>query len=82
MINEIHEKLNSIFCKVFSNDQILITEDTRADDVDGWDSLAHIKIIIQIEKMFNIRLNAYEVSNLENVGQVIRLIEKKLSNNA
>ncbi len=71
------DKLILIFKEIFDNKNLVIDSTTTADDVDGWDSLANIRLIIAIEKAFAIRFLAKELSELENVGQLHQLISKK-----
>tara|TARA_B100000787_G_C16163709_1_gene282771 strand:- start:496 stop:735 length:240 start_codon:yes stop_codon:yes gene_type:complete len=74
------EQLIPIFKEVFNDDDLIITYSTTAKEVDGWDSLAHIRLIVAIEKSFNLRFTAAEISELENVGEMINLILKKKIN--
>ena len=75
--SEIIERLTPIFRDVLDDDDLVITPATKADDVDGWDSLAHIHLVVSIEKAFKMRFTAEEVSSLENVGDLVTLIIKK-----
>lgn len=70
--------LNEIFIDVFDDPSIEVNESTSASDVDGWDSLAQIRLIVSIEKYFNLRFNSIEIANLKNVGDLIDLINQKL----
>ena len=70
--------LNGIFCEVFNDDSIMITRETTADDIDGWDSLSHVNLIVAVEMRFNIRIAVGEVQGLKNVGDLIDLINKKV----
>lgn len=70
-------KLNPIFRDVFDDDGLVINENTAADDVDGWDSLAQIRLIVSIEKHFKLRFSAAEISELHNVGEMAQLIIEK-----
>ena len=74
---QILELLTPIFQDVFDNDALVITSNTKAEDVDGWDSLAHIRLIVSIEKALNIRFSAAEISGLEKVGDLVALILRK-----
>jgi acyl carrier protein len=74
------EQLIPIFKEVFNDDDLKITQSTTAKDIDGWDSLAHIRLIVAIEKFFKLRFTAAEISELENVGEMIDLILKKKAN--
>jgi len=72
--------LQPIFQEVFDDDDLLIESSTAADDVDGWDSLAHIRLVVAIEREFNMRFSASEISDLENVGEMCDLIISKSQN--
>ena len=74
------EQLTPIFRDVLDDDELIITPATQAADVDGWDSLAHIHLVVSIEKAFKMRFSAEEVSSLENVGDLVTLIIKKQAN--
>jgi|TARA_B110000483_G_C17883849_1_gene422719 acyl carrier protein len=79
MLNIINQ-LTPIFVDVFDDDDLIIDPSTTAGDVDGWDSLAHIRLIVAIEKVFAMRFSASEISNLENVGEMAELIISKQAN--
>jgi acyl carrier protein len=79
MLNIINQ-LTPIFVDVFDDDDLIIDPSTTAGDVDGWDSLAHIRLIVAIEKVFAMRFSASEISNLENVGEMAELIISKQDN--
>jgi len=66
--------LHPIFRDVFDDDELIIEANTTANDIDGWDSLTHIRLVITIEKAFDLRFTAAEVSELENVGEMVELI--------
>ncbi len=74
------KKLLPIFRNVFDDDELVINASTTAQDVDGWDSLAHIRLIVAIEKSFGLRFSAAEISEVENVGQMAELILSKQAN--
>jgi acyl carrier protein len=78
--NEIIAKLTPIFQEVLDDEALQISMQTTAQDVEGWDSLAHIRLVVSIEKLFLLRFSAQEVSCLENVGQMAELILNKLPN--
>ena len=79
MINTIN-KLLLIFRDVFDDDELMIDATTKAENIDEWDSLAHIRLIISIEKDFNLSFTTDEISNLANVGDMADLIIQKKSN--
>ena len=74
------EQLLSIFRNVFDDDDLVINPSTTAQDIDGWDSLAHISLIVAIEKSFNLRFSTAEIFDFENVGQMAELILRKQAN--
>lgn len=76
---EIYSKLTDVFRDVFDNAEIVLSDTTTADDIDGWDSLENVILVVAIEKMFGIRLTMPELNGLENVGQMVDVIEKKVS---
>jgi acyl carrier protein len=68
---EIQAKLTNVFRTVFDDDAIVLTPATTADDIEEWDSLNQIKIILACEQVFRVKLNARKINTLENVGQMI-----------
>lgn len=72
------EKLNGIFRTVFDNDEINIRPEMTANDVDGWDSLSHVNLILAVEQGFKIKFNQRELMTFKNVGDLLRSIESKL----
>ena len=73
---EIFAQLTEIFQDVFDDDEIVLTDATTADDIEDWDSLEQINLLVAIEKQFNIKFQLADVSNLENVGAMADLVEK------
>lgn len=73
----ITEKLQEIFQDLFDDETIILTLDTSAEDIEDWDSLMHIQLIVEIEKQFQIKFTTGEVTKLKNVGELITLIEQK-----
>jgi len=71
--------LTKIFRTVFQNPLLEISKETKAADIDGWDSLQHFILILSIEKHFNIKFTTEESRNFLNVGQIIDSLEKKLN---
>ena len=68
------DRLNHLFRDIFDDDDIAVTDDTVAADIEGWDSLAHITLILGVEREFRIKMTAAEVGSLKNVGQMIDVI--------
>jgi acyl carrier protein len=77
--DEVLKQVNDIFKDVLDNDDVVITEPTTADDVEEWDSLSHIQLIVAIEKHFKIRFTSSEITSFKNVGEMCDSIVKKLS---
>jgi acyl carrier protein len=75
--SKIYESLAEIFENVFDDDSIEITPQLSAKDVDGWDSLTHIRLLLTIEKAFKIKFSTSDVGKLENVGDLVALIKAK-----
>lgn len=69
-------RLNRVFQEQFNDEELEIFEAMTAADIEEWDSLMHIVLVVAIEKEFGIRLKASEVGEVENVGAMIRLIKK------
>jgi acyl carrier protein len=71
----IYERLTQVLMDVFDDDTIKATPQLSAKDVDGWDSLTHIRLILTIEKVFNVKFTTSEIGKLENVGDLVALIK-------
>ena len=76
--NEILEQVQSIFKDVLKNDDVVLSDDTTAQDVNGWDSLTHVEIISEMEKHFGLRFSLKEMLSWRNVGKMLDTLEKKL----
>jgi acyl carrier protein len=75
---EIYTRFNVIFNDVFDDDSIVVTPELSARDVAEWDSLAHIRLIVSVEKAFSVKFSAAEVGGLKNVGEFVDLVQSKL----
>lgn len=73
------EMLQEVFRDVFDDDEIIISDSTTADDIEAWDSLTHVQLIVAVEEKFHIKFSTVEVMKLKNVGEFISLIDSKLS---
>lgn len=78
-MNHVCEQLTPIFREVFDNDAIVVTPVMTAAEVEEWDSLSHIRLMVAIEQAFGIRFTAAEISSFKNVGQLAECIEGKKS---
>lgn len=72
------ERLNAVFCEVFDDDDLKISPEMTANDVEGWDSLSHINLIVAVEGAFKIKFNQKELLTHKNVGDLLRSIESKI----
>lgn len=75
----IYERLTPIFQDVFDSDDLVAAPELTAKDVEGWDSLSHIRLIVAVEAEFGIKFSISELSGLKNVGAMVALIEAKTS---
>ena len=75
---ELSDKLKVIFCSVFNNDVIEITDELTANDVANWDSLSHMILIGEVEKSFGITFKLKELNKMKNVGNMMDMILSKL----
>jgi acyl carrier protein len=76
---DIREKLTNIFREVFNEEALVLSDEMTADDVDSWDSLSHVNLMIAIEIAFDIEFKQSEIQNFANVGELILGIEQKLA---
>lgn len=75
---EIIEELQVIFREIFDEDDLVISRDTVAEDIEDWDSLTHMQLIIEIEKRYGIKFTTAEIKKAANVGEFIDIIKGKL----
>lgn len=75
---EIHRRLTEVFRRVLDLETLELTAATTANDVEGWDSLNHVTLVVSVEKEFGVRFTTREVNGLANVGDFISLIAQKL----
>lgn len=75
---EVLEKLNEVFHDVFDNNDIVVTEQTNANDIEEWDSLIHITLISAVEDEFDFSFDMKTVVSMKNVGDMIDAIEEQI----
>ena len=75
---EILETLNEVFHDVFDNNDIVVTEQTNANDIEEWDSLIHITLISAVEDEFDVSFDMKTVVSMKNVGDMIDAIEEQI----
>lgn len=73
----IYETLTGLFQDVFEDDTLVLRPDLTADEVDGWDSLSHIQMLLAVEQAFSVRFSAAQVSSLSRLGDLVDLIQSK-----
>ena len=73
------ERLNQIFCAVFDDDDIKLAPAMTANDVDGWDSLSHVNLIVAVESTFKITFSQKELLTFKNVGGLLDSIRSKIT---
>ena len=77
--NDIRSRLNTVFQNVFDDPTIQIQDAMTAADIEDWDSVAHITLILSVEEAFGVRLNAAEIGKLSDVGGMVELLDRMLN---
>jgi acyl carrier protein len=75
--SEILAQINEIFVDTLDNEDVVVEEQTQATDVEEWDSLTHIQLVVAIEKHFKIRFTSKEIQSWSNVGEMMDCIQEK-----
>jgi acyl carrier protein len=76
--DQILAQLNEVFRDVLDDEKVVLKPETTADDVEGWDSLNNIQLVVATEKKFKIRFTATEIQGFQNVGEMCEAIAKKI----
>ncbi len=71
---EVFERLNNVFRDIFDDETIVVKEETTSKDIEDWDSLEHINLVVAIEQEFGIKFNMNEVTSMKNVGEMVDII--------
>lgn len=71
---EVFAKVQEIFRDVFDDDELIITDLTNSDEIEDWDSLEHIALIVSMEKEFDLKFDIKKINTLENVGEMVDMI--------
>jgi acyl carrier protein len=72
-------QIQEIFRDILDNEEIILNDKTTANDIDEWDSLSHIQLVVAVEKHFRIKFTAREILSWKNIGEMIDSIKNKLS---
>ncbi len=76
---DILNQINNVFISILGNKDIRLSEKTTAFDIEGWDSLTHIQLVVAIEKHFNIRFTSKEIRSWNNLLDMINSVNDKLT---
>ncbi|MCE5190077.1 MAG: acyl carrier protein [Eubacteriales bacterium] len=77
-INDVYLALDEVFQDEFDDKSIHVTETTTANDIEDWDSLEHINLVVAVEKRFNMKFTMGEVAGMKNVGEMVSIIMKRM----
>lgn len=76
---EVLEKIQDILREEFEDDELVVTNETTAADVEEWDSLAHLSIINEIEVAYKFKFKMGEIQELKNVGELVDVVLKNIN---
>ena len=77
-MRDLTTELTDIFRDVFEDDDLMIGRDTTAADVEGWDSLQHVSLILRVERHFGVRLSSANVADMKSVGDLLDIIKQRM----
>lgn len=70
------ERIQEIFREVLDDDELELSGTTTAADVDGWDSMAHVTLMMKVERSFGVRFRVSDIAELKNVGELVDLVDR------
>lgn len=76
--SDLWTELTEVFREVFDDDDITIGKETTAEDIEDWDSVTHVQLIVAIEERFTIRFKTGELTGLKNVGALAEVIAARI----
>jgi len=76
-MNSTMDRLNQVFRNVFDDDEMNVTREMTAEDVEGWDSVMHVTLLVNVEKAFGVKFNSSAVASLKSVGDLADLIDAR-----
>lgn len=74
---EIYATLDKVFQEVFEDDSIHVGPETTANDIEDWDSLEHINLVVAIEKQFQMKFTMGEITTMKNVGEMVEILQNR-----
>ena len=77
MQGEIYSDLNKIFSTLLQIDDLSLSSEMTANDIAGWDSLTHVRLILEVEKHYSIKFAIAELTRFENIGELVTMIDEK-----
>ena len=75
---KLYSEITTIFQRIIGDDSIKLAATTTAQDVEGWDSMNHIFIVVEIEKHFGVKFHAAEMEELKDIGELVLLLKKRM----
>ena len=75
---KIYEMLDEVFQDVFDDEEICLTDNTVSSDIEDWDSLNHINLVVSVEKEFGIKFSMGETQKMKNVGEMVSIIQERI----
>lgn len=76
---EIYQKLAEVFCEVLDLEEVELTDATTQEDIEDWDSLSHVHLIVEVQKVFGIHFTSSEIISWKNVGELVDSILSKMA---
>jgi acyl carrier protein len=70
-----YTRLQNVFRQVFDDDEIVICPETTAADIEAWDSINHVNLVLAVEREFKVRLSTSGIAGLKNVGELVKMLE-------
>lgn len=75
---EVFNRLTKVFQDVFDDEEIRLTDNTVSSDIEDWDSLNHINLVVSVEKEFGIKFSMGETQKMKNVGEMVSIIQERI----
>jgi len=73
---DIYAQLTELFRELFATDELVLTPETSAKDIEGWDSFNHLSVIVAVETRFKLKMKAKEIDGLKNIGDLVAVIQQ------